>query len=96
MYNDERAFVRTHSGRACVQCLWADRPRRWRVGNAFPRRRVGTRNNVQNQLFKYLCITMSVGTWERDKSAICACGVLRCALCVWLQTSLRKELQCLS
>ena len=36
-----RAFVRTHSGRASVQSL--SFPRRWRVANAFPRRRVGTR-----------------------------------------------------
>ena len=35
-----------NEGRACVQCLWADRPRRWRVVNAFPRRRVGTRKKT--------------------------------------------------
>ena len=43
-------------------------PRRWHVENAFPRRRVGTRNIFLFQLLKKLCITMSAGAWEREKT----------------------------
>jgi hypothetical protein len=39
-----RAGVVTHSGRASVQSLSITR--RWRVANAFPRRRVGTRITI--------------------------------------------------
>jgi hypothetical protein len=44
-----RAGVGTHSGRASVQSVWVTR--RWRVVNAFPRQRVGTREiNEINEL----------------------------------------------
>jgi hypothetical protein len=48
MYNDERAGVGTHSGRASVQFLSITR--RWRVVNAFPRQRVGTRKILNRRV----------------------------------------------
>jgi len=79
MYNDERRRVGT---RKCVptpawEPIWVAKasrfcglaaPRRWHVENAFPRRRVGTRNIFLFQLLKKLCITMSAGAWEREKT----------------------------
>ncbi|MDM8562100.1 hypothetical protein QUF54_01980 [Candidatus Marithioploca araucensis] len=44
----------THSGRASVQSVWVTR--RWRVVKAFPRQRVGTRN--QSIILKWAKVFM--------------------------------------